>query len=330
MPVLIADSLVIHQEVVVKVLINDRLDDHHMAQIRSAFAAIDLIIPTSLDDALAVMPEIDIIFGGMSREMFKRAERLKWVQTWGAGVDGMMYPEFVHSEVLLTSAKGTVGVHLSEHAMALLLGLTRGIARAIRTSDWNERMPIRHASWELIDKTMGIVGLGGTGQHVAVRAHAFGMKIIAVDAELVDVPDCVSACWPMDRFCDLLSASDIVVVCCPLTKETHGLFDRVAFGKMQSHALLINVTRGKIVDEGALLAALENGQIAGAGLDVTPQEPLPDDHPLWRMPNVIVTPHTAGGSPNRQDRTVNLFCENLRRFRKGEDMLSVIDKQKGY
>ena len=313
-----------------KVLINDRLDDHHIAQIRSAFAAIDLIIPTSLDDALAVMPEIDIIFGGMSREMFKRAERLKWVQTWGAGVDGMMYPEFVHSEVLLTSAKGTVGVHLSEHAMALLLGLTRGIARAIRTSDWNERMPIRHASWELIDKTMGIVGLGGTGQHVAVRAHAFGMKIIAVDAELVDVPDCVSACWPMDRFCDLLSASDIVVVCCPLTKETHGLFDRVAFGKMQPHALLINVTRGKIVDEGALLAALENGQIAGAGLDVTPQEPLPDDHPLWRMPNVIVTPHTAGGSPNRQDRTVNLFCENLRRFRKGEDMLSVIDKQKGY
>ena len=313
-----------------KVLINDRLDDHHIAQIRSAFADIDLIIPTSLDDALAVMPEIDIIFGGMSREMFKRAERLKWVQTWGAGVDGMMYPEFVHSEVLLTSAKGTVGVHLSEHAMALLLGLTRGIARAIRTSDWNERMPIRHASWELIDKTMGIVGLGGTGQHVAVRAHAFGMKIIAVDAELVDVPDCVSACWPMDRFCDLLSASDIVVVCCPLTKETHGLFDRVAFGKMQPHALLINVTRGKIVDEGALLAALENGQIAGAGLDVTPQEPLPDDHPLWRMPNVIVTPHTAGGSPNRQDRTVNLFCENLRRFRKGEDMLSVIDKQKGY
>ena len=162
-----------------KVLINDRLDDHHVAQIRAAFGDIDLIIPASQGDALAVMPEIDIIFGGMSRDMFKRAERLKWVQTWGAGVDGMMYPEFVHSEVILTSAKGTVGVHLSEHAMALLLGLTRGIARAIRTSDWNERMPIRHASWELIDKTMGIVGLGGTGQDVAVRAHAFGMKIIA-------------------------------------------------------------------------------------------------------------------------------------------------------
>lgn len=313
-----------------KVLINDRLDEHHLVQIQSSVEDIDLIIPDSSDDALEIMPEIDIIFGGMSRDMFKRAERLKWVQTWGAGVDGMMYAEFVHSEVILTSAKGTVGVHLSEHAMALLLGLTRGIAHAVRTTDWNERMPIRHASWELIDKTMGIVGLGGTGCDVAIRAHAFGMKVIAVDPEDVDVPDCVAACWKMDRFYDLLSASDIVVVCCPSTEETRGLFDRLAFEKMQNHALLINVTRGKIMDEASLVEALETGQIAGAGLDVTPQEPLPADHPLWNMPNVIITPHTAGGSPNRQDRIVNLFCENLRRFLKGEDMLSVIDKNKGY
>ncbi len=313
-----------------KVLINDRLDEHHLVQIQSSVEDIDLIIPDSSDDALEIMPEIDIIFGGMSRDMFKRAERLKWVQTWGAGVDGMMYAEFVHSEVILTSAKGTVGVHLSEHAMALLLGLTRGIAHAVRTTDWNERMPIRHASWELIDKTMGIVGLGGTGCDVAIRAHAFGMKVIAVDPEDVDVPDCVTACWKMDRFYDLLSTSDIVVICCPSTEETRGLFDRLAFEKMQNHALLINVTRGKIMDEVSLVEALETGQIAGAGLDVTPQEPLPADHPLWNMPNVIITPHTAGGSPNRQDRIVNLFCENLRRFLKGEDMLSVIDKNKGY
>ena len=313
-----------------KVLVNDRLDDHHLVQIQSSVGDIDLIIPESSDDALEIMPEIDIIFGGMSRDMFKRAERLKWVQTWGAGVDGMMYAEFIHSEVILTSAKGTVGVHLSEHAMALLLGLTRGIARAIRTADWSERMPIRHASWELIDKTMGIVGLGGTGCDVAIRAHAFGMKIIAVDPEDVEVPDCVETCWKMDRFYDLLSASDIVVVCCPLTDETRWLFDRLAFEKMQNHALLVNVTRGKIMDEASLVEALETGQIAGAGLDVAPQEPLPDDHPLWNMPNVIITPHTAGGSPNRQDRIVNLFCENLRRFMNGEDMLSVIDKNKGY
>jgi phosphoglycerate dehydrogenase-like enzyme len=134
----------------------------------------------------------------------------------------------------------------------------------------------------------------------------------------------------MDRFHDLLGESDVVAICAPLTPDTEGLFDREAFRRMQSHAMLINVTRGRIVDEEALLEALQKGLIGGAGLDVTPQEPLPEDHPLWRMENVIVTPHTAGGSPNRMDRTVALFCENLRRLLAGEPMLSVIDKRKGY
>jgi phosphoglycerate dehydrogenase-like enzyme len=313
-----------------KILINDTLDDQHLTQIRSISAEIELVMPDSREDTLEVMPEIEAIFGGMNRDMFRRAERLKWVQTWGAGINGMLFPEFVASEIILTSAKGTVGVHLSEHALALLLGLTRGIAWAVRKPDWSERMPIRNASWELINMTMGIIGLGGTGQGVAVRASAFGMKILAVDPEDVDVPDCVQDCWKMDRFSDLLEASDVVVICCPLTDETHGLFDRSAFEKMKNHALLINVTRGKIVDEASLLEALESGQIAGAGLDVTPQEPLPEGHPLWTMDNVIITPHTAGGSPNRQDRIVDLFCENLKRLMNGEEMLSVIDKQKGY
>ena len=313
-----------------KVLINDKLDDHHVSQIRSVGQDIELVIPGSSEEAIEAMPEIEVIFGGMSRDMFRRAERLKWVQTWGAGIDGILYPEFVNSEVILTSAKGTVGAHLSEHAFALLLGLTRGIAWAVSSKDWNERMPIRRASWELIDQTMGIVGLGGTGLAVALRAHAFGMKIIAVDPEDVETPEYVSQCWKMDRFYDLLQASDIVVVCCPLTEQTRGLFDALAFERMQDHALFINVTRGKIVDETALLNALNVGAIAGAGLDVTPQEPLPEDHPLWHMDNVIVTPHTAGGSPNRQDRIVNLFCENLERIRRGDELLSVIDKVKGY
>jgi phosphoglycerate dehydrogenase-like enzyme len=314
----------------VKILINDKLDDHHLEQIRSVTDEIELVMPDSREETLEVMPAIEAIFGGMNRDMFRRAERLKWVQTWGAGIDGMLFSEFVASEIILTSAKGTVGVHLSEHALALLLGLTRGIAWAVRKADWNERMPIRQASWELINMTMGIIGLGGTGQDLAIRANAFGMKILAVDPEDVEVPDCVEACWKMDRFHDLLSASDVVVVCCPLTEDTRGLFDQLAFEKMQNHALLINVTRGKIVDEASLLNALQNGQIAGAGLDVTPQEPLPEDHPLWTMDNVIITPHTAGGSPNRQDRIVNLFCENVKRLMNGEELLSVIDKHKGY
>ena len=134
----------------------------------------------------------------------------------------------------------------------------------------------------------------------------------------------------MDAFHDLLGESDVVVICAPLTRETERMFDHAAFNVMRDQAFLINVTRGKIVDEDALMEALIKQKIGGAGLDVTPQEPLPNNHPLWQMPNVIITPHTAGGSPNRDDRLVDLFCQNLKRYVIGKPLLSVIDKTKGY
>jgi phosphoglycerate dehydrogenase-like enzyme len=281
-------------------------------------------------ELLEAMPDVEVVFGAFSRDMFERAARLRWVQILSAGVDGLMYPEFVESEVVLTSAKGLVGTHLAEHAMALLLALTRGIALAVRRPTWDQRMPIRDICWELSGRTMGIVGLGGTGRELAKRAHAFGMRTVAVDPEPVDVPEVVQSCRGMDGFHELLAQSDVVAVCAPLTQDTQGMFDRRAFGGMQRHALLINVTRGKIVEEDALMEALRSGQIGGAGLDVTPREPLPDDHPLWTMENVVITPHTAGGSPHRLDRSVRLFCENLKRFLADEPLLSVIDKRKGY
>jgi len=156
------------------------------------------------------------------------------------------------------------------------------------------------------------------------------MRVIAVDPEPVEKPDFVDEVWKMDRFYDLLEQSDVVSICAPLTAETRGMFNLEAFRRMKPHALLISVTRGKIVDEASLLQALEEGLIGGAGLDVTPREPLPQDSPLWDMKNVIITPHVAGGSPLRTDRAVELFCENLKRFLAGERMISVIDKRKGY
>ena len=282
-------------------------------------------------EALEVMPEVEVICGEINRALFARRKKLAWIQSWGAGVDGLLYPELVESDVMLCSAKGTVGVHLADHGMALLLALTRGIHTALRNPGWDRvRWPIRDASWELVDRTMGIVGLGGTGRELARRAGAFGMRVVAVDPEDVEVPPEVEACWGMDRFHALLEQSDVVAICAPLTAETEGLFDRTAFARMQNHALLINVTRGRIVDEAALMEALNENRIGGAGLDVVPQEPLPGDHPLWEMENVVITPHTAGGSPNRDGRCVALFCENLRRYLDGQPLLSVIDKRKGY
>lgn len=313
-----------------KILLRVELSDRHREQIASAVKGVELVAPESEAETLEVMPQVEVIFGSLSREMFRRGERLRWVQTWGAGVDGQLFKAFVDSNVVLTSGRGTVGVHLAEHAMALLLGLTRGIAWAVRKPGWDQRMAIRHASLELVGLTMGIVGLGGTGRELAKRACAFGMRVMAVDPEDVDVPACVASCWKMDRFHDLLSLSDVVAVCAPLTPDTRGLFDERAFRSMKSGALLVNVTRGGIMDEDALVDALERGWIAGAGLDVAPVEPLPPDHPLWKLDNVLITPHTAGGSPNRQDRIVNLFCDNLKRLSDGRPLLSVIDKKKGY
>jgi phosphoglycerate dehydrogenase-like enzyme len=313
-----------------KILLRVELTDHHRGQIRSAVEGVELVMPESEAELLKVMPRVEVVFGSLSPDMFRRGERLRWVQTWGAGVDGQLFKAFVDSNVVLTSGRGTVGVHLAEHAMALLLGLTRGIAWAVQRPGWDQRMAIRNASWELVDRTMGIVGLGGTGRELAIRASAFGMRVAAVDPEDVDVPECVASCWKMDRFHHLLTLSDVVAVCAPLTPDTRGMFDEDAFRSMKSSALLINVTRGGIMDESALVGALAQGLIAGAGLDVAPVEPLPPDHPLWKLDNVLITPHTAGGSPNRQDRIVNLFCENLKRLDAGQPLLSVIDKKKGY
>lgn len=313
-----------------KILVTIDLEARHLEQLKAAGEDVEVVVASSKEDVLELIPDADVLIGGFNLDLYRRAERLRWVQSWGAGVNGMLFKEFVDSEIRLTSAKQTVGVHLAEHAMALLLSLTRGIGRAVREARWDNRMPIRKASWELIDRTMGIIGLGGTGRDLAVRAAAFGTRILAVDPEDVDVPDCVEACWKPDRFHELLGASDIVAICAPLTPETEGLFDDAAFEAMRNHALLINVTRGGIMDEDALVSALKEGKIGGAGLDVTPQEPLPEGHALWTLPNVVITPHTAGGSPNRDDRLLELITENIGRFRRGEPLLSEIDKRKGY
>ncbi len=313
-----------------KILINTEITSDHRQQIQSVSP--DLVIVEPKDEAarLAEMPDTDVLFGDFNRSLFNAADQLKWVQVLGAGVDGLLFPEFVESDIILLSAKGHVGPHLADQTWALILGLIRGVGRAVRERTWENRWSIRDETWELAGRTLGIVGLGGTGIDVAKRAQGFDMRVIAVDPEDIDAPSFVHDVWKMDRFHDLLAESDIVSICAPLTDETHGMFDDEAFRRMKPSALLINVTRGKIVDGPSLLSALEEGLIGGAGLDVTPEEPLPQVSPLWDMPNVIVTPHVAGGSPHRDDRTVGLFCDNLERYLVGKPLRSVIDKRKGY
>ncbi len=311
-------------------IVAEHLTDEQMTRIRAASEEVQLSVPATVEERAAQMPDTEVIFGDFNLEMYERANSLRWVQALSSGVDDMLFEEFVNSDITLTSAKGYVGQHLADHAWALILALTRGIGRAVREHRWDIRYSIRAQSWELGAKTLGIIGLGGTGVEVARRAQGFGMRVIAADPEEVARPDFVEQVWKLDHLYDLLEESDVVVICAPLTRETRGMIDANAFAHMRRHGLLINVTRGAIVDGPSLVRALEESAIGGAGLDVTPQEPLPLDSPLWTMSNVVITPHTAGGSPERVDRTVDLFCENLRRYLAEEPLLGVIDKRKGF
>jgi phosphoglycerate dehydrogenase-like enzyme len=273
--------------------------------------------------------DADVLLGRVAPDVFAAATRLTYYHSIGAGVDAILTPELVRSDVVLASEKGGVGIHLAEHAFALLLTLTRGVHTALRTMDYRLREPIRRQQWELEGQTLGIVGFGGTGREVARRALGFGMRVLAVDIE--DVPPLAGVeLWKAGRLHDLLGAADVVVIALPLTKATHHLFTRDLFRRMRRHAILINVTRGAIVYGEDLLAALDEGLIWAAGLDVTDPEPLPPGHPLWTHPRVVVTPHTAGGSPRRAGRVIDAFVENLTRLRAGRPLLGLIDKDKGY
>ncbi|PYO21957.1 MAG: D-2-hydroxyacid dehydrogenase [Candidatus Rokuibacteriota bacterium] len=278
----------------------------------------------------AEIVDAEVLFGRVAPDVLGQARRLRYYHSIGAGVDAILSPELVESDVVLASEKGEVGIHLAEHAFALLLGLTRGVHTALRTPDYSLREPIRREQRELYQLTMGIVGFGGTGREVARRALGFGMGVLAVDIEDVSPEPGIDAIWKPDRLHEMLGLSDVVVIALPLTKATHHLFTRDLFRRMRPAAILINVTRGAIVYGDDLLTALNDGLIWGAGLDVTDPEPLPPGHPLWTHPRVIVTPHTAGGSPRRAGRVIATFCENLRRLRSGRPLLALIDKRKGY
>jgi phosphoglycerate dehydrogenase-like enzyme len=278
----------------------------------------------------ADIADADVLFGRVTPDVYARNRRLRFYHALGAGVDSILSPELVESDVVLASEKGAVGVHLAEHAFALVLGLTRGLHTALRDPDYRLREPIRIEQRELFEQTMGIMGFGGTGREVARRALGFRMRVLAVDIEDVTPEPGVEAIWKPDRLPEMLGASDVIVIALPLTKATHHLFTRDLFRRMRPTAILINVTRGEIVYGDDLLRALDEGLIWGAGLDVTDPEPLPPGHLLWTHPRVIVTPHTAGGSPRRAARAIAAFCENLRRLRDGQPLLALIDKRKGY
>ena len=272
--------------------------------------------------------DVEILFGHLGEDAIPEATALRWVHQPHAGVEGFMYPAFKASDVILTNCRGLYGTQIAEHAFALLLSITRRIPNQLefmKTKHW-ERVPCV----ELAGMTMGILGLGGIGRAIAARAQAFEFNIIAADIEPIDKPDTVSELFGLDELMAFLAKSNILMVCCPSTPETHKLLSYAQFNQMPDDSYVVNVSRGKVIDEEALVEALQGTKLAGAGLDVTYTEPCPPDSPLWEQQNVILTSHSAGSSQHIRRRAMQLFIDNLHRYVEGEPLVNVVDKQKGY
>ncbi|HWN37373.1 MAG TPA: D-2-hydroxyacid dehydrogenase, partial [Gammaproteobacteria bacterium] len=278
----------------------------------------------------------DVLVGLCTPEIVARGTSLKWIQLLNAGADSCAtIPPVAQRGILVTNLQRIQGPHMAEHAIALLLSLARALPvyaaeqnAGAFTRGFRETRGERPI--EIEGKTLLVVGLGGIGTEVAKRAHGLGLHVIATRNSRREGPDYVEYVGLADEYRTLAARADVVVNSTPLTPETRGMFDAQFFAAMKDDAFFINIGRGESVVTADLTAALQKGTIGGAGLDVTDPEPLPAGHPFWSMSNVIITPHIATSSDYRSDRTFTLVAENVRRYVRGDAVLSVVDLAAGY
>ena len=283
-----------------------------------------------------VVAGADVLIGLCTPEIVARGTSLKWIQLLNAGADSCAtIPAVAQRGILVTNLQRIQGPHMAEHAIALLLSLARALpVYAVEQNDGAFTRGFRETRGErpieIEGKTLLVVGLGGIGTEVAKRAHGLGMHVIATRNSARVGPGLRRVRGLADEYRTLAARADVVVNATPLTPETRGMFDAQFFAAMRDDAFFINIGRGESVVTAELTAALQAGSIGGAGLDVTDPEPLPPGHPLWSMRNVIITPHIATSSDFRSDRTVTLVAENVRRYARGDKLLSVVDLAAGY
>jgi phosphoglycerate dehydrogenase-like enzyme len=295
--------------------------------IRDAARPAEVVWAAEEAEALRLIPECEAFVGYITPPLLAAAKRLRWIQAPLAGLENYMFPALIESDVAMSNMRGIYSDVIADHVLGMILSLAHGFHHYARMQaagiwDKSERNFVH-----LAGQTLGILGLGGIGSEVARRGAVLGMRVIAVDLARTGRPPEVAELWGLERFEDLLVESDFLVISAPLTPSSDHLFDAGAFRRMKSTAHLINIGRGKIVSLAALVAALQSGKIAGAGLDVFEVEPLPVDSPLWSMPNVIITPHVAARSPQIEGRRLAVLRDNVRRFVAGEPVCNVVNKR---
>ena len=288
------------------------------------------------DRAPEEIPDTDVFIGWSLRpEQFIAAKKLKWIHSPAAAVHQLMFPELIRSNVLLTNSTGIHGPVVAEHAIAVLLALAKRLPQAMQyqakkiwSQDqlWQEQPRPR----EVADATVLVVGMGGIGSEFTVRAKALGMKVLAVRENPAKGNGGADAVFSPAQINEVLPQADYVFLCTPVTPATTGLINAERLRRMKPDSYLINVGRGPLIDEPALLDALQNRRIAGAALDVFNEEPLPADSPFWSLDNLLITPHTAAVTERLWERHYRLIVENLKRFIAGKPLLNEVDKTRGY
>jgi phosphoglycerate dehydrogenase-like enzyme len=332
-----------------KLVIHPAIDEARLSLVREAFGNGQVVNASTSAEALAAMPDADAFFGKITPPLLAAAKKLRWVQSPTASLEHYLFPELVEHPCRLSNMRGLFSDVIADHVLGFVLSFARNLhvyrdrqherlwepvggelQRRGMAIGAGEVSDIDRNHLHLSDCTLGVVGVGAIGAEICRRAAAFRMHVIGIDPQTREVERVVPEVWRLDRLDELLRESDFVVIAAPHTPETAKLFRRPQFEAMKRTAYLVNIGRGIIVDLADLTTALEEGLIAGAALDVIETEPLPEDHPLWGMENAIITPHVAAASVRVPERHTATLLENIRRFVRGEDPATLVDKRKWY
>jgi len=301
--------------------------------LQAEFPGVQFVSAQAPGDVVAEAADADAFVGFCDAESVAAAAHLVWIQLGSAGAERCLAVDKVAAgKLLLTNMQKMSAPAIGEHAIAMMLSLTRGLtqlAKGMVDGDWNRSVGSEIGMMSVDGKTLLVVGLGGIGKAAARRAAGLGMRVLATRNSSHDGPDYVAYVGLSDELFELAAQADVIINAVPLTPETEGLFDKAFFDAAKPGVFFINVARGASVVTDDLVDALRDGRVAGAGLDVTDPEPLPADHPLWQMPNVIITPHIAWYGAD-EERQRALARENIRRFIAGDALLNVVDPGRGY
>ena len=292
-----------------------------------------VLVAPDRDAALRLLPQADAAFGTLDAQLLAQATRLAWLQApQAAPPAGYFFPELVAHPVQVTNFRGIYNDHVATHAVAMLLALARGLPRYLRQQARGEW--IRHLADEevlhLPESTVLVVGVGGIGAEIGKMLAAFGAKVVGIDPRRTEPAEGIAAIFPPVELDRLLPSADAVILTLPHTPESEGLIDARRLALMRPRCLLVNIGRGATVRLEPLVDALKHGRLGGAGLDVFEEEPLPPDHPLWREPRALLTPHVAVVGPHIVERRLAIVCDNARRFAAGQPLLNVVDKALWY